>query len=132
MDAGKDGTKALKQAASKKKAANESIEDAWRRILSGNLSDPERRRLVEVKSAMEAGTIGRLPAEQFDKRGNPKKFSKAEALRLHKVLAEQQRIKHLEHMVEETPDNYWLITDESRFDKFLAILDSEKEIVFDV
>src|SRR5690625_2113922 len=35
-------------------------------------------------------------------------------------------------MVENTPDNYWLITDEKRLDEFLALLDDEDEIVFDV
>src|SRR5690606_31049281 len=45
---------------------------------------------------------------------------------------EVKREQKLQKMVEETPSNYWLITDEETFEEFLRILDGEDEIVFDV
>src|SRR5690625_765036 len=75
---------------------------------------------------MEAGEIGR-EAESAGKR-----FSKAEALRLWRVLDEKRAEDRLREMVENTPDNYWLITDEGALDELLRLLDDEDEIVFDV
>lgn len=89
-------------------------------------SEADQRRLNEVRAAMAEGLIGREPSVAS------KRFSKAEALRLHRVLVEKQREETLRKMVEETPDNYWLITDEERFDEFLSIVADESEIVFDV
>src|SRR5699024_714838 len=89
-------------------------------------SEAETRRLVRVKQAMESGKIGRDPADAS------KRFSKAEALRLNQVLDEREAERRLREMVEETPDNYWLITEERQLDKLIDILDSEDEIVFDV
>jgi DNA polymerase-1 len=64
------------QAAVKRKhAATETMEEAWARILAMKNSDADRQRLLEVKRAMEAGKIGRSPADAG------KRFSKAEALR---------------------------------------------------
>src|SRR5690625_4148651 len=75
---------------------------------------------------MEAGEIGR-EAESAGKR-----FSKAEALRLWRVLDEKRAEDRLREMVENTPDNYRLITDEGELDGLLRLLDEEDEIVFDV
>src|SRR5690625_4675688 len=75
---------------------------------------------------MEAGEIGR-EAESAGKR-----FSKAEALRLWRVLDEKRAEDRLREMVDNTPDNYWLITDEGALDELLRLLDDEDEIVFDV
>src|SRR5690606_20302422 len=108
------------------------MEDAWRRILAMKNSDADRNKLLEVKAAMDAGTIGRSPADRVSKTGKPKAFSKAEALRLYTQLRERQREETLRKMVEEMPDNYWLITDESKLDEFLSLLADELEIVFDV
>src|SRR5690606_30366200 len=108
------------------------MEDAWLRILAMKNSDADRAKLFEVKNAMDAGTIGRSPADRVSKTGKPKAFSKAEALRLYTQLRERQREETLRKMVEEMPDNYWLITDESKLDEFLALLAGEQEIVFDV
>src|SRR5690625_2693365 len=90
------------------------------------MSGPEGRRLREVKQAMIDGSIGRDP-ENANKR-----FSKAEALRMWRVLDEQNAKERLRKMVEETPDNYRLITDEVRFEWMLSDLLSEELIVFDV
>src|SRR5690625_3822290 len=102
------------------------MDEAWERIFSMKNSDADARRLREVKAAIDAGKIGR-EAESAGKR-----FSKAEALRLWRVLDEQRAEERLRKMVEETPDNYWLITDEETLDAFLIELEYEDEIVFDV
>src|SRR5690625_5509351 len=117
---------AIAKAAAKKRAHSETIDEAWARICGMKNSDADKRRLAEVKQAMDAGKIGR-EAESASKR-----FSKAEALRLWRVLDERRAEERLRKMVEETPDNYWLITDEAKLEEFLEILKNEKEIVFDV
>lgn len=116
----------VKKATKAKKAATESLEDAWKRIFAMKLSDTDRQRITEVKQAMESGVIGRRPSDAS------KRFSKAEALRLYAELSELQKERKLREMVENTPDNYWLITDETRLSEFLSILERESEIVFDV
>src|SRR5699024_4450992 len=124
--ADKAGGGNLSKAAEKKRSNIETIDEAWARILSMKNSSPDERRLAEVKRAMEAGEIGR-EAESAGKR-----FSKAEALRLWRVLDEKRAEDRLREMVENTPDNYWLITDEGALDELLRLLDDEDEIVFDV
>src|SRR5690625_776938 len=119
-------SESLSKAAAKKRANTETMDEAWARIFSMKNSDADARRLLEVKDAMDAGKIGRDP----DSVG--KRFSKAEALRLWRVLDEMRAEERLRKMVEETPDNYWLITDEAKLEEFLEILKNEKEIVFDV
>lgn len=123
---------ALKAAAQRKQAQNEPLEDAWRRILATNLTDKDRERLLAVKAAMDAGELGRDPADMRTKKGALKRFSKAEALRLYAVLEEQRRKKRLADMVENTPDNYRLITTEAELDDAIDTLSREKLIVFDV
>ncbi|MFP3958504.1 DNA polymerase I, partial [Bacillus paralicheniformis] len=125
--------KVAETAKRKKKAKTaEPIEESWRRIFASKLSETDRQRLDEVKAAMDAGKLARNPSDCVNKAGNPKAFSKAEAMRLWKTLQEQQREETLRKMVENTPENYWLITDEARLDEFLALLADEEEIVFDV
>src|SRR5690625_5177605 len=119
-------SESLTKAAEKKRAHTETMDEAWARIFAMKNSAPEQRRLSEVRKAMEDGIVGR-EAESAGKR-----FSKAEALRLWRVLDEKQAEERLHKMVEETPNNYWLITDEAKLEDFLAILKNEKEIVFDV
>jgi DNA polymerase I len=116
----------VKQASERKVAAVETVEESWARIYKMKLSDTDRQRITEVKSAMEAGKIGRSPADVN------KKFSKSEALKIYQSLKEMKREDTLREMVENTPGNYWLITDEEKFEEFLTILKSETEIVFDV
>lgn len=116
----------IASAEKRKAAATETLQESWQRIFASKLSETDAERLRQVQAAMSAGKIGR----EAGKEG--KRFSKAEALRLFKVLAEQMREETLRKMVEETPANYWLITDEQRLDEFLAILADEDEIVFDV
>lgn len=116
----------LSKAAKTKRDNAETTTEAWTRILAMKNSAPDQRRLEAVKQAMDADEIGREPESAS------KRFSKAEALRLWRVLDAKEAEDRLREMVENTPSNYWLITDEERLDEFLRIVDEEEEIVFDV
>lgn len=122
----------LSAAVEKRLLHKETFDEAWERLLSMKNSAADERRLWAVREAMEDGRLGRDPSDMFNRRGDSKQFSKAEALRLWQVLDEQNAKERLRKMVEQTPDNYWLIAEEERLNEFLALLDSEEEIVFDV
>ena len=126
---------AVKKASAKKSASIETIDEAWARIFAMKNSDADRRKLDEVKIAMESGMIGREPESVKDREGNstaPKRFSKAEALRLHKVLSEQQKAELLRKMVEEMPSNYRLVLTEQEFENMVEKAAQEELIVFDI
>jgi DNA polymerase-1 len=112
----------VKKAVERKKssAASETMDEAWARIFASKLTETDSAKLAEVKAAMEAGSLGRNPADMVTKNGANKKFSKAEALRLYAVLAEQQRESKLAELVKNTPDNYVLVTDESTLSDIVA------------
>lgn len=112
-------------AVKKKQAANESVDDAWLRILAMKNSDSDQAKLIEVKTAMQSGLLGRNPADAV------KKFSKAEALRLYKQLAESQREQKLADLVAKTPANYHLIMTERQFESLLTELANEPIIAVD-
>src|SRR5690554_869679 len=97
---------AVKSAEKRKKSADESLEEAWERILAMKNSDKDTERLLEVKHAMESGEIGREPVPEGKRQG---KFSKAEALRLWRVLDEMNAEERLRELVESMPDNYVLV-----------------------
>jgi len=118
-----DNGAALSAAATKKKASIETIEDAWIRILAMKNSDGDMQRLRAVKVAMDAGSIGR------DSPG--KRFSKAEVLRLWRILAESQREGKLADMVAGTPDNYRLVTDIGTVYQIATMCRSERLIAVD-
>lgn len=118
------------QSAEKRKAsADETLEEAWERILAMKNSEKDDERLRDVKIAMEVGDIGREPVPEGKKQ---KRFAKAEALRLYKQLAEKNRENRLREMVDSMPDNYWLIQTEDELKEMTDLLDLEDEIVFDV
>jgi len=121
------------EVAKRKKAANavEPIEDAWRLIYASKLSDSDRQKLDEVKAAMEDGRLARDPSDCVNKAGKPKKFSKAEALRLWKTVQAQNREEKLRKMVEETPANYELITTEHGLTTLIDDLRNEEIIAVD-
>ena len=126
---------AVKKASAKKSASIETIDEAWARIFAMKNSDADRRKLDEVKIAMESGMIGREPESVKDREGNstaPKRFSKAEALRLHKVLSEQQKAELLRKMVEEMPSNYRLVLTAQDFESMVEKAAQEELIVFDI
>jgi DNA polymerase-1 len=128
LNIGGDGgkkTEALKQAVKRKQAVSETIDEAWQRILSMKNASADQERLLEVRKAMANGVIGRQPLDVA------KRFSKAEALRLYKVLAESQREQKLADLVAKTPQNYELITSERQFEELLAKLENEPIIAVD-
>jgi DNA polymerase-1 len=88
-------------------------------------SESDQAKLIEVKNGMDAGLLGREPASAS------KRFSKAEALRLYKQLAESQREAKLKDLVEKTPSNYELITSERQFERLLTELANEPIIAVD-
>lgn len=93
----------IKAAGERKKAVTETIEEAWIRILSMKNSETDQTRLHEVRTAFNEGLLGREPSSAG------KRFSKAEALRLYKNLAESQREQKIAELVANTPDNYRLV-----------------------
>lgn len=119
-------TAALKEVSKRKTAATETIQEAWTRILAMKNSDSDLRKLHEVKRAMDCGTIGR------DDVSAVKRFSKAEALRIHAKLQEERINQIRREMVEQTPDNYWLVNSKEKLDELCSLLDNEVEICFDV
>jgi DNA polymerase I len=115
----------VQAAVKRKQAATETMDEAWARILAMKNSDADRQRLLEVKRAMEAGKIGRSPADAG------KRFSKAEALRLWRQLAELERERKIAELVAKTPGNYRLITNEAQFESLLEALKNEPMIALD-
>ncbi|MEK3887295.1 DNA polymerase [Bacillus sp. FSL K6-3431] len=117
---------AVKDAAKRKQAATETMDEAWARILSmKSNSVPEQRRLIEVKAAMAEGLIGRDPSVAG------KRFSKAEALRLWRTVSDMQREGKLAELVASTPDNYILV---DSYEKLNTMIDEIKRadiIAFD-
>lgn len=115
---------ALTKAATKKKASIETIEDAWIRIFAMKNTEPVVKKLHTVKRAMEAGKVGRIKPSG--------RFSKSEALEIWRVLDAEIQAQRLRDMVDNMPDNYELITTKPAFERFIKLLESEEEIVFDV
>ncbi|MEC0328737.1 DNA polymerase [Paenibacillus macerans] len=101
----------VKDAAKRKKAAEETLPDAWARILAMKNSDADREKLLTVKYAMETGATGRHPS------GVGKRFSKAEALRIYADMQERQKAETLRKMVESTPAHYVLVHNETTLAK---------------
>jgi len=116
---------AVKGAVERKKAAIESLEDAWHRILAMKNSDMDTERLHQVRKAMAEGLIGRVPSQAS------KRFSKAEALRLWSELNERNRAETLRKMVENTPSHYFLVTDEASLARAAAVIISADMIAVD-
>jgi DNA polymerase-1 len=120
------------QAAKQRKArAGEELDAAWRDIGTKKNSDADKRKLAEVKAAMDNGELARDPEDMYAKNGRLKAFSKAEALRLYPRLVEQNRAETLRKMVENTPSNYRLITSEPKFSEMLNDLLDEPIIAVD-
>ncbi|MBC1286953.1 DNA polymerase I [Listeria booriae] len=118
----------LKDAVKRKKASNETLAEAWQRLALLKNDASEKRMLAEVKAAMEEGKIGR----EADAVAGNKRLSKAEVKRLWAQVKEIHKLEILEEMAANMPDNYWLIQTVERLDEFLAIIDREHMLVFDV
>lgn len=118
----------LVSAAQAVKSNTETMAEAWARILAGKSSATDLKRLMAVKRAMDKGDIGREPIAEGKK---PKKFSKAEALRLYAQLAESLKAERLSKLVEEMPENYRLITSLPALDALIAQASKEPIIAVD-
>lgn len=105
---------------------NETFEEAWERVLGMKNTDAQQEKLIEVMSAMQSGKIVR----RSDKTN--RKFSKSEALEYWEDLEEERIAAELQDMVDNTPDNYHLITDKPHFERMVSLLKQEEWIVFDV
>src|SRR5690625_3022268 len=121
-----DNNKSLRDAVTKKMLHKETFDEAWERILSMKNSNPDERRLEEVKEAMEKGEIGRDPDS------TNKRFSKAEALRMHAKLAEIKREGVLKELVDNTPDNYVLVDSRLKIAEMNSDIKKSELIAFDI
>src|SRR5699024_8708253 len=90
-----DNSEKVRDAEKRKSSANETMEEAWDKIFGLKNTDKDVERLKEVKQAMEEGRIGREPVPEGRKQG---KFSRAEALRLFRVLEVEKRERRLQEM----------------------------------
>lgn len=95
-----------------------------RGIFQMKLSDPDKKRLLEVKEAIEQGE---LPAGVTDR----KKFNKSHALRLHKQLLEQRKDKYIAEIVQNIPDNYRSVQTVEEFNELLKMLKVTSVIALD-
>lgn len=112
--------------------AGETLEEAFSRILSSkSVNDSVKSRMLAVKEALESGDISR-ESSAYKKDGSLKRFGKAEAERLYKILEEREKKRVLQEMKETMPDNYHLIQDEDQLEKAMTALSTEDTIVFDV
>lgn len=118
----------LKKAANNKAKSIETLDESFARILAMKNSDPDIKRIHRVKQALDNGDITR----EVESLAKGKNITKAEITRLSKSLDRMEAEQRLAEMVETMPDNYWLIQTAERLDEFLALLDDDKEIVFDV
>lgn len=94
-------------------------------IYQTKLTDLDRKRLQEVKTAIERGEIG-------TEVGNLKKFTKAHALRLYDLLRKKRRQKLIDYMIENKPSNYLCVDTPSDLQKIIADLSKEPEFSIDV
>jgi DNA polymerase-1 len=115
----------VKAAAERKASTIETMAEAWARVLAMKNSDSDQAKLLEVKVALESGVVGRQPLDVA------KKFSKAEALRLHKVLAESQRENKLRKLVAATPSNYVLVNTMETLRQLRDDISTSELIAFD-
>lgn len=90
-----------------------------------NNSDADAEKLRTVRSAMAEGLIGREPSLAS------KRFSKAEAIRMWADLNQRNKAATLRAMVENTPENYELITTVERLQTLIAQLGAEDIIAVD-
>ena len=119
------------RAAKQRRADMQPTADDWAEIGRKKNSDADKRKLAEVKAAMDAGELTRDPADAYAKNGRLKPFSKSEALRLYPRLVEQQREATMREMVANTPANYHLITTETQFADMLRDLYNEPIFAID-
>ncbi|WP_342439295.1 DNA polymerase [Paenibacillus sp. FSL L8-0436] len=124
-EAPEDVADRIASATKRKKAAEETIADAWVRILALKNTDADREKLLAVKDAMDTGVTGRHPSSVG------KRFSKAEAMRIYTGLQERNKAETLRKMVESTPVHYTLVRDERTLAKAYNAIASADLIAID-
>jgi DNA polymerase-1 len=120
-----DVAERIKDATKRRKAAEETIAEAWTRILALKNTDADREKLIAVKDAMDTGVTGRHPSSVG------KRFSKAEAMRIYEDLRVSIREERLRSMVAKTPHNYFLIDNERLLARLNDRLRKETEVAVD-
>lgn len=139
MDTHEEVKKAERVKQAKEKKAKATAEPSWddvwfaekgvngatkNGILKSKLSTLDEERLWEVKNAIDNGEIG-THVESL------KKFSKAHAFNLYKLLMEQRKDGIIADMVKNKPANYHCVVTPEVFDKMKKELDQEEEIGLD-
>lgn len=132
-------TKRAKEAQKKHEASK--FEPSWEQVWNGyenpkskkwkkgifelKNSDSDLEKLREVKLAVENGELG----TQVE---NMSKFSKSHALKvLFPILQELRKEQRLEELVNNKPDNYYLVDNVDLLDQVIEEIEQEKEIGFD-
>jgi DNA polymerase I len=86
--------------------------------------------LTEVKDAIESGELGL--EDPVTKEPIPVgKFSKSKAKELYAVLEQRKREQRIKELVENCPDNYYLITETEQMEKLVKYLKDETETGLD-
>lgn len=138
LETGNETAKRVAEATAKKKKAQyePSWSEVWvtgydthtgRRkdgILQSKLTDNDKRKLLEVKKAVETGELG-AGVESL------KKFTKAHALRLYKDLQELRREQIIADMIKNKPANYLLVTNELELARIVQLLEQEELVALD-
>lgn len=117
--------KAAKNAERKKKEVTETMEEAWERVFNMKNTPSDMLKLKEVKAAMDAGEVGRLP----EKAGKP--FSKSEAIEIYKRMQQAEKNRKLQEMRENMPDNYYLVTTRGMLYQLKEDIESSELIAVD-
>lgn len=93
-------------------------------IFQTKITELDRKRLLEVKHAIEVGELGV---------GVPdlKKFSKSHALNLYRELRESRKGAVIADMIAKWPENYHLVTTAEQFNHLIGLLKQEDYIGLD-
>ena len=92
-------------------------------IFKMKLSESDKKKLEEVKKAIEVGIIG----TEVD---SLKKFNKTHALRLYSLLQDKQRAEKLDELVRKRPENYILVKDEETLELLQKELTKDEREIF--
>lgn len=84
-------------------------------IFQMKLSEPDKKRLLTVKEAIESGE---LTAGVEDR----KKFNKSHALRLHSLLIEQRKDSYIKEIISSIPSNYHSVQTEEHLLEMVELL----------
>jgi DNA polymerase I len=86
--------------------------------------------LTEVKEAVEDGELGLI--DPIKNEPIPiGKFSKSKAKELYAVLEKKKRAERIQEMIDNKPDNYFLITEKDQMEKLVKYLEDEVETGLD-